>query len=99
MYIRMRFEWDQEKDRNNRVKHRVSFETAAKVFLDPFHLSRQDRFVGGEERWQTLGLVNGILILMVAHQMDEEGDTIRIISARRATRRERMQYEEARQIQ
>jgi uncharacterized DUF497 family protein len=52
----------------------------------------------GEERWQTLGLVNGVLILLVAHQVDEEEDLIRIISARRATRRERMQYEEARQV-
>jgi uncharacterized DUF497 family protein len=98
MYIQMRFEWDEAKDRSNRVKHRVSFETAAKVFLDPFHISRQDRFMEGEERWQTLGLVNGVLILLVAHQVDEEEDMIRIISARRATRRERMQYEEARQV-
>jgi hypothetical protein len=94
----MRFEWDEAKGRSNRVKHRVSFETAAKVFFDPFHISRQDRFVAGEERWQTLGMVNGGLILLVAHQVDEEGEVIRIISARRATRRERMQYEEAREI-
>jgi uncharacterized protein len=98
MYIQMRFEWDEATDRSNRVKHRVSFETAAKVFLDPFHISRQDRFMEGEERWQTLGLVNGVLILLVAHQVGEEEDMMRIISARRATRRERMQYEEARQV-
>lgn len=94
----MRFEWDEAKDRSNRLKHRVSFETAAKVFVDPFHLSRQDRFVGDEERWQTLGMVNGVLILLVVHQVDEEGEVIRIISARKATRGERRQYEEASEV-
>jgi uncharacterized DUF497 family protein len=94
----MRFEWDEAKDRINRVKHRVSFETAVKVFFDPFHVSRQDRFVAGEERWQAVGMVDGVLILLVAHQIDEEGEVIRIISARKATPRERMEYEEANEI-
>jgi uncharacterized DUF497 family protein len=51
----MRFEWDPNKSRANRRKHGVSFETASLVFDDPNHLSVQDRFEEGEERWQTLG--------------------------------------------
>ncbi len=52
-----------------------------------------------EERWQTIGMVNGALIVLVAYTVvDEEGEVLRIISARRVTRQERMEYEEANQI-
>ena len=93
----MRFVWDEDRSRSNRVKHKVSFETARLVFDDPFALSIQDRIVEGELRWQTLGLVGGVLILVVAHTYEEtEGEeVIRIISARKATPRERMLYEQA----
>jgi uncharacterized protein len=95
----MRFTWDQAKDRSNRKKHGVSFDTATRVFLDPFHISRQDRIVGGEERWQTIGRVNAVLLILVAYTLvDEEKELIRIISARRVTRQERIEYEEAREI-
>ena len=47
--------WDEAKNRSNRKDHKVSFETAVRVFDDPFHLSEQDRVEDGEERWQTLG--------------------------------------------
>lgn len=92
----MNFAWDPEKDDINRVKHGISFETAMLVFDDPFHLSVQDRIVGGEERWRTMGLVNGLMILIVAHTYLEQGghEIIRIISARKATRQERRYYEE-----
>jgi uncharacterized DUF497 family protein len=53
----MRFEWDENKNKTNRDKHGVSFETAQLVFNDPHALSVQDRHECGEERWQTLGLV------------------------------------------
>ena len=94
----MRFEWDEEKSRSNRAKHRVSFETAALVFEDPRAISIQDRIVEGEQRWQTLGLVGGVVVLLVAHTYGEEKgeEVIRIISARKATPRERMFYEQAR---
>ncbi len=46
----MQFAWDEAKNRSNRRKHGISFETAVRVFLDPLHLSRQDRIVEGEER-------------------------------------------------
>ena len=96
----IRFEWDETKNLSNRRKHGVSFEEACQVFLYPLYVSVQDRSEGGEPRWQTLGLVEGLLLLTVAHTVREEleDDTlvevIRIISARRATRKERRRYEE-----
>jgi len=92
----MQITWDKEKNRTNRAKHRVSFETAQLVFADPLHLSRQDRHVSGEERWQTLGSVGGVLLLLVAHtwKIPEVEEEIRIISARKANARERKLYEE-----
>lgn len=90
----MRFVWDEAKDRRNRSKHKVSFETARLVFDDPFAMSIRDRVAEGEERWQTVGLVGGSVVLLVAHTYVDEGDeeTIRIISARKATARERKVY-------
>jgi uncharacterized DUF497 family protein len=92
----MRFEWDEEKNRSNLAKHRVSFSTAISVFADPFALSIQDRFVDGEERWQTSGLLDGVILLIVAHTWrDDDGDeVIHLISARKATRSERQAYAE-----
>ena len=55
----------------------------------------QDRIENGEERWQTIGVVDGIVMLLVAHTVREQDDVevIRIISARRADRKERRRYE------
>jgi uncharacterized DUF497 family protein len=92
----MRFVWDEEKSRGNLAKHKVSFETAKLVFDDPRTVSRMDRVEDGEERWQTLGLVGGIVVLLVAHTyLEEDGEeVIRIISARKATAHERTAYEQ-----
>jgi len=96
----MRFTWDDAKNRSNQQKHDgIAFEEAAHVFLDPFHLSRHDRIEEGEERWQTLGVVHGVTILLVAHTITDDDDgepveEIRIISARRATPKERKYYEQ-----
>ncbi len=93
------FEWDEAKNRANQRKHGVSFEEAAQVFLDPLHLSDHDRIEGGEQRWQTFGLSGGFVLVMVAHTTTEEDtegkivEVIRIISARRTTRKERQRYE------
>jgi uncharacterized protein len=78
--------------------HGISFDTAARVFLDPLHMSRQDRIVDGEGRWQTIGRVNGLLILVAYTVVGEEDEIIRIISARKVTRREQIEYEEAKEI-
>ncbi len=97
----IRFEWDGAKEQSNRRKHGISFEIARQVFGDPDALVEQDRIEGGELRWQTIGRVSGILLLLVAHTVDVDEDEhcemIRIISARRANRRERKRYEEERQ--
>ena len=91
----MRITWDQNKNRSNQTKHRVSFEVASLVFEDPFHISILDRFENGEERWQTIGMVGGVVVLLVAHtSAEQEGEeVVRIISARKATRKERQRYE------
>jgi len=91
----MRFDWDPEKARTNVRKHGVSFQVATAVFADPFHMTRQDRVENFEVRWQTLGMVDGIRIVVVAHTLRDEEDeeVIRIISARPATREEQRQYD------
>ena len=96
----VRFEWDEAKNLANQRKHDgVSFEEAWQVFHDPLHVSTPDRIEGGEQRWQTVGAVQGFVILVVAHTVTEEGanggsvEIIRIMSARRATPRERRHYE------
>lgn len=93
----LRFTWDEAKAASNLAKHRVSFEIAMRVFLDPFAFSEQDRIEGGEYRWRTIGLVEGAVVVLVAHTVRDEEDgaeTIHIISARRAARPERRHYEE-----
>jgi uncharacterized protein len=91
----MKWLWDEDKARRNLAKHRVSFEKAKLVFADPRHVSLRDD-CETEERWRTFGLVNGVVILLVVHTLEEhdnEEEIIRIISARKATRRERQKYE------
>jgi uncharacterized protein len=96
----MRFEWDLTKAAINLHKHAISFDIALRVFADPFALTEQVRIEGGEQRWQTLGIVEGYLLVVVAHTVrDDEEDgqpieIIRIISARAADRKERRRYEQ-----
>ena len=93
----IRFEWDEAKNISNQSKHGLSFTQAAQVFHDPFAITRKDVLENGELRWQTFGIVDGQLLLMVAHTLREqhsEIEIIRIISARRATRKERRFYED-----
>jgi uncharacterized DUF497 family protein len=93
----IKFVWDEKKAERNLVKHRVSFETAVRAFADPFQLAEQDRIENGECRWQTIGMVDGHLLLLVAHTVGEDKDgaeIIRIISARRADPKERERYEQ-----
>ena len=100
----MRVEWDEEKNRRNRAKHKVGFEVAQLVFDDPHARTIRDRIVNGEERWQTVGLVRrttgGFALFLVAHSSKEEGgeEVIRISSLRKATPRERRIYEEGDKI-
>ncbi len=88
------FEWDPDKAERNRRKHRVTFEEAATVFADPWSLTIDDPdHSEGEDRCITVGRSERDRILVVVHT--DRDDRIRIISARRATRGERNQYEES----
>ena len=95
----MLFEWDERKNRSNQRKHGVSFQLATRIFDDPLRASKLDRVVDGEERWQTVGLADGRLLLLVVHLVSDERpdgtwvEEIRIISARFAEPREKKQYE------
>ncbi len=95
--MNLNFTWDTQKAATNLKKHQVSFELARRVFADPFALACQDRIENGEYRWQTIGLVEGCLILLVAHTVEDENDSevIRIISARRVDSKERKRYEQS----
>ena len=94
----MRIIWDQNKNLSNQLKHKLSFEVASLVFEDPFQINVMDRIENGEERWQTLGMVGNVVLLLVAHTFAEQEDeeVVRIISARKATRKERQKYEKDR---
>jgi hypothetical protein len=89
------FEWDNAKAKSNLAKHKVSFETALRAFADPMAYTEQDRIENGEKRWQTIGMVDGHLLLVIAHTvLIDSVETIRIISARTADSRERKKYEQ-----
>jgi len=87
------YEWDAEKAKGNLRKHRISFEDAATVFLDPLALTFPDPdHSGGEDREITIGRSSRQQVEFVSHC--QRGDRVRIISARKATRGEHRQYEE-----
>lgn len=89
----MRFEWDPSKDNTNRKKHQVSFEEAQTVFFDDFAVQFFDgEHSNAEDRFIMLGMSSEARLLVVVHCEREAGDVIRIISARRATRREATFY-------
>ena len=92
------FEWNDAKAKTNERKHGVRVDDAMLVFSDPYALVEQDRIEGGELRWQTLGLVGGVVLPLVAHTVrnESEDEIIRIISARKASRKERIRYDQNR---
>ena len=91
----MEFEWDAKKAASNLRKHLVSFEDAARVFLDPNRIETFDgRDAYGEDRWKTLGLVEPALLAVVYTIRGNDGEIIRLISARKADAHERAQYRE-----
>jgi uncharacterized DUF497 family protein len=87
----VRFQYRASKAKSNLKKHRVSFADAEGVFYDPLALHREDPDAEGEERLVAVGLGSAGQILVVVYTL--RGDDIRIISARRATRREVREYE------
>lgn len=97
MSIDYHFEWNPEKAQSNITKHKVSFEQASTVFLDPLALSIPDEEQpDNDERWVTLGRSTDAKTVLVVHTYRENTNnsvTIRIISARKATKHEQRQYE------
>ena len=89
----MRFEWDSAKAAKNLRKRRISFEEASSAFDDPLAVTGADPdHSAGEERFVTFGVSSVGRLLVISHV--ERRDSIRIISARRATQSERRIYEE-----
>ncbi len=86
-----RFEWDDEKARTNRIRHRISFEEARAVFDDPDRIEIMDEDESDEERWIAIGLANDACIVVI---FTERNQRTRIISARKADRHERSKYNE-----
>ena len=96
--MRYNFEWDPIKAKENLRKHGIGFESAAQLFLDPLAVSVFDQeHSEAEERWVTIGRDSDGRVLVVVHTFSEtsaEESRIRMISARKATKREARQYEE-----
>ena len=89
----LRFEWDERKNASNRRRHGVSFEEAQTVFADERALILEDRgYSEDEPRFALLGLSAALRVLVVCHCHREKDAVIRLISARRATPKERRQY-------
>lgn len=91
----LRFEWDEAKNLENQRKHRVSFEEAQTVFYDEqgILISDEDENEDNEERFLLLGLSARLRVLVVCHTYRARDEVIRLISARRASRTERREYE------
>lgn len=88
------FEWDPAKAAANLKKHKVSFEEARSVFFDEFAMQYFDEeHSSNEERFLMLGMSSGAKLLIVCHCERESGEIIRIISARKATKRESAFYQ------
>jgi uncharacterized DUF497 family protein len=96
--LQYNFEWDPEKAKLNKIKHKISFENSATIFKDPRAITLYDSdHSGKEERWITLGLSSNGILLVVNHtyeQIDSNTVIIRIISSRKATKHEQKQYKE-----
>ena len=89
----IKFEWDPPKASANIKKHRVSFEEAKSVFYDEFAVQFFDEEHSSEdERFLMLGMSSGAKLLIICHCEREHGAVIRIISARKATKRESAFY-------
>lgn len=90
----MNFQWDYDKEQINISKHGIDFDTAIKVFNDDYRIEKFDKkHSDDEDRYITIGMIDDIaVVLMVVYTEREEGTIIRIISARKATNRERKMY-------
>ena len=96
--MQFNFKWDPQKAQSNQIKHGVSFELATTVFRDPHAISIYDEeHSTDEERWLTLGISSTGGLFIVHHtfyEADDETVIVRIISSRKATKQEELQYTE-----
>ncbi len=91
------FVWDENKNKNNKRKHKISFEEAKSVFYDEYARMIYDTVHSGDEdRFVILGMSDRVRILIVCHCFRESDQVIRIISARKASKNEEKQYYEKR---
>nr|WP_150107072.1 BrnT family toxin [Halothece sp. PCC 7418] len=86
----MMFEWDENKNQQNLKKHKISFEEAVEIFDGIVFTAIDERYNYGETREISIGAIQGVVIITVVHT--ERNGNIRIISARKATPKERRQY-------
>jgi uncharacterized DUF497 family protein len=92
----IKFEWDDDKNSTNQKKHKISFDEAKSVFYDEFAIQFFDPdHSQQEQRFILLGMSSKLKILVVCHCYRENDTTIRIISARKATKQEQNNYGEA----
>lgn len=94
----MEFEWDNTKAEQNSLKHRVSFEMAAFAFDDPYALIIDDEKHSVNEHRQWLIGDSGAKVLVIVFTIRLPKGNVRIVSARRANRRERRMYEESKRV-
>ena len=91
----MRFQWDQSKNLANIKKHKISFDEAKTVFFDDnARLISDPEHSINEERFIILGITSKLRLLVVVHTYKENNETVRIISARKATKSESKYYHE-----
>ena len=88
----MKFEWDENKNRENMRKHGIDFADAIEIFRHPMLTSLDDRRDYGEDRLKSIGLLSSTVAVVVYIEWDGE-NRIRLISARKALKHERKQYE------
>ena len=89
VHMEVRFEWDDEKNKENQRKHGVSFEEAITIFVNlPLEVFFDPDHSIDEERYIAIGVSEKSRVLLVVHCENEKGSVVRIISARKATKRE-----------
>ncbi len=91
----MKFEWDEEKNKQNIKKHGLDLSDGQELFSGnaPFFINPDARKDYGEERWKGVGILQGVVVVVVVFT-ERDGDVIRLISLRKASTRERKAYEE-----
>ncbi len=92
----MKFEWDPEKNRKNKIKHGIDFESATAIWDDPFLIVTFDEHIDREDRWLAIGTLYSEVLVVAVHTYRalDDVEAIRIISARKATKSERTRYEQ-----